>query len=263
MTRFLSILAGLTLLAGISSAQDFHLYQKKLFVENGDTLRYRILYPLHFDAHRKYPVVLFMHGSGERGSDNEKQLLHGGDLFLKPENRQRFPAIVIFPQLPDDSVWAAGMSMHYNGDSVRRFDFSMDAPASTPMRLEVALVRSLMHKGIVDTKRIYVGGLSLGGFGTFDILWRYPHLFAAAFPICGAGNTDMVPHYDKSVPVWIFHGGKDDVVPPANDRPMYEAMKQQGMDVHYTIFPNDGHDSWDDTFAQPGLLPWLFYQHRP
>lgn len=252
---------GLLVFSSAVSAQDFSQYQKKEFVLKGDTLRYRILYPVNFDRQKHYPLVVFLHGSGERGSDNEKQLVHGGSLFLDPSNRKKFPAIVVFPQCPEDSTWAS-FRVTYGQDSVRRFIFPLDAPATLPMQEVRALIRSLVKEKNTDTRRIYIGGLSLGGFGTFDALQRYPRLFAAAFPICGAGNPEAVSRYNVHTPVWIFHGGKDNVVPPVNDSTVYRAMQQRGMDVHYTLFPNDGHDSWDDTFADPDLLPWLFSKKK-
>lgn len=242
-------------------AQDLDAYEKKCFIQNGDTLRYRILYPLHYDSHKKYPLVVFLHGSGERGSDNQAQLLHGGDFFLKEENRRRFPAIVVFPQCPANQTWS-NLQVAMGADSVRVFSFPTDQPVKKPLALVTELIHSLVKEKKVDARRIYVGGLSLGGFGTFEILWRNPKLFAAAFPICGGGATEVVVSYADHFPVWIFHGGKDNVVPPDNSRKMYAALKAAGAAVKYTEFPEANHNSWDSAFAEKDLLPWLFAQRR-
>jgi predicted peptidase len=114
----------------------------------------------------------------------------------------------------------------------------------------------------VDTNRRYVGGLSMGGFATYDILWRKPHVFAAAFPICGGGNPDQVNLYATNFPIWIFHGSIDPVVPVANSRLMYKTLRAAGADVKYTEYPGVKHDSWKKAFAEPNLLPWLFAQRK-
>lgn len=249
-----------TLLGMALHAQDYSPYQKKIFILHQDTLRYRILYPKQYDLHKKYPLVVFLHGSGERGDDNEKQLSHGGDLFLQDSNREKFPALVVFPQCPADSAWAA-FQVYQGSDSLRHFRFSLHTPPGTAMRLTVKLIGELVAGGQVDTKRIYLGGLSLGGFGTFDMLWRYPGLFAAAFPICGAGNPAAVKLYNRRTAVWIFHGAKDPVVPYVNSKQMYAAMRKRGMQVKYTLYPDAEHDSWDSAFSEKDLLPWLFSKH--
>jgi len=123
-------------------------------------------------------------------------------------------------------------------------------------------IDTLVKAGNVDSRRIYVGGLSMGGFGTFEILWRRPQLFAAAFPICGGGNPVGVNLYGKKFPIWVFHGAADDVVPVANSRIMVDALKTAGAKVKYTEYPGVKHDSWKNAFAEPELLPWLFAKKR-
>jgi predicted peptidase len=121
------------------------------------------------------------------------------------------------------------------------------------------LVDSLTDNRIADDKRVYLGGLSLGGFGTYDLLCRYPDYFAAAFPICGAANIPKFLEEAKNVPLWIFHGALDNVVLPKEDRDLYMALMTRGVTtVSYTEYPQATHNSWDNAFAEPRLLPWLF-----
>jgi predicted peptidase len=124
------------------------------------------------------------------------------------------------------------------------------------------LLDSLARTPQIDTKKIYVGGLSMGGMGTFEILWRKPHFFAAAFPICGGGDVAKVKVYAKNFPVWVFHGSADPTVDVDNSRRMVAQLKADGAKVTYTEYPGVGHESWKNAFAEPALLPWLFAQKK-
>lgn len=249
----------IALLAGMHSlqAQDLSAYQKKTLVRGADTLRYRILYPENYKSSKTYPLIVFLHGAGERGTDNEAQLSHGGALFLKDSLRKQFPAIVIFPQCPPDSFWNRfTMQM----DTTAAFNQSLNrADLTTPERLVKVLMDSLADNKIADKKRIYIGGLSLGGFGTYDLVIHYPNYFAAAFPICGQANLQVYMEKAAGVPVWIFHGALDNVVDPQPDRNLIKALQNAGVkNAKYTEYPNANHNSWDSAFAEPDLLPWLF-----
>lgn len=245
----------LTQFSPVVFSQGLDRYEKKEYTIGKDTLRYRILYPENYHSGRPYPVIVFLHGSGERGRDNEHQLLHGGDLFVKPEIMQHFRAIVIFPQCPSDSAW----SRFRRPDSTSNRIFLSEEAAPVPQILVKSLLDSLQDHRVIDRKRIYLGGLSLGGFGTYDMLIRYPSYFAAAFSICGAGDVPLIVKNAKEVPLWIFHGALDNVVPPTLDRELYKALITSGAkDVSYTEYPTATHNSWDAAFAEPRLLPWLF-----
>ncbi len=124
------------------------------------------------------------------------------------------------------------------------------------------LLDSLVATGTVDKKKVYIGGLSMGGMGTFELLWRKPNFFAAAFPICGGGDPQKVTVYGKKFPIWIFHGDKDQSVLVSNSRLMYNELKAARAKVKYTEYPGVGHNSWDNAFKEPELLPWLFSQRR-
>jgi predicted peptidase len=243
-------------------AQFQQLYEKKEFISGGDTLRYRILYPINYNANKKYPLVMFLHGAGERGNDNEAQLLHGGNLFADSAMRQQFPAIVIFPQCPRDDWWARITRDENNKDSLGSFRFTSDQPIGKSLGLVSKLLDTLATSNTVNTKKIYLGGLSMGGMGTFELLWRKPNFFAAAIPICGGGDPQKVTIYAKKFPIWIFHGGSDPVVPVSNSRLMSHALQAAGAKVKYTEYPGVGHNSWDNAFAEPGLLKWLFAQKK-
>ena len=253
----LALFLTLTALTGFS--QSFPSFEKKELIVGNDTLRYRIQYPLGYDAAKKYPLVLVMHGSGERGSDNEAQLIWGGSLFADSTVRAKYPAIVIFPQCWATTAWC---SLTYNPNDSIRFHMRSDTAPTRPMALVLQLLDEQAAGGHVDTKRIYVGGLSMGGMGTFELLWRKPGFFAAAFPICGAGDPAKVSVYARKFPIWVFHGGADPVVPVANSHLMVEALKAARAKVSYTEYPGVGHDSWKKAFAEPDLLPWLFARHR-
>jgi predicted peptidase len=244
----------------VVSGQDLSLYEKKQFKSEENLLNYRILYPENFNPDQQYPVLLFLHGAGERGSDNEKQLVHGAKLFLQRPVRQAFPAIMIFPQCPENSYWA-GVKIDRSQGSVK-LDFSEEMPPTTPMLLVEGLLDSLVSQKFTDTSRIYVMGLSMGGMGTFEIVARNPDLFAAAIPICGGGNSELVDRYATSTPFWIFHGALDDVVKPENSSIMALAIQRAGGNPALTIFPYANHNSWDPAFDHPELLPWLFGQKK-
>jgi predicted peptidase len=258
MKKFQLLAFGLVLFM-FSRSQDRNLYEKQLFIQGEDTLPCRILTPKDYNPKKKYPVVVFLHGAGERGNDNELQLKWGGDLFLDSVNRARFPAIIIFPQCPANEAWARMTRGSAVNDSLGGFRV-IDTVPTTAMRLMLNFLDTLLHNGTVDKHRIYIGGLSLGGFGTFDALQRRPDLFAAAFPICGGGNPSFVKRYRKKLPIWVFHGAVDRTVPVSNSRIMVDALKTAKANVRYTEYPGVDHDSWIRAFAEPDLLPWLFAQ---
>lgn len=244
------------------SAQVSNLYEKKEFIKGTDTLRFRMLYPVNYQAGKKYPLIVFLHGSGERGNNNEAQLVHGGKLFADSALRQQFPAFVVVPQCPLTDFWARLKREPGKTDSLGKFRFDSNEPIGTSLSLVSQLLDSLVATGTVKKNQIYLGGLSMGGMGTFELLWRKPKFFAAAFPICGGGDPDKVTIYGKKFPMWIFHGDNDQVVPVSNSRLMRNALTAAGAKVKYTEYPGVGHNSWDNAFSEAELLPWLFGQKK-
>ena len=255
MNRLLTIcLIAITTFANAQLTKD--AFEKKEYSDEGKSINYRILYPEGFSKSKSYPVVLFLHGAGERGSDNEKQLVHGSSLFLDADYRKEHPSIVVFPQCPQESYWA-------NVDVDRssfplKFDFHAGGDPTYPLELVMSLMDSLKALPFTKDNQIYVGGLSMGGMGTFEIVSRRPDLFASAFAICGGAHPDRAKSIAGAVPMWIFHGGQDNVVLPSYSTDMVIAIRKAGGYANYTLYKDANHGSWNNAFAEPGLIPWLY-----
>jgi predicted peptidase len=239
--------------AGLAQAQPSRFSREK-FIDKGDTLSYRLLFP-DANPHRKYPLVIFLHGSGERGSDNDAQLKWGVMNFATDQNMMAHPALVIAPQCPEGQTWSNATQ------DKNRKAMTLNAEPSKPMRLLIALIHELATKMPVDTNRIYITGLSMGGYGTFDALERYPSLFAAAVPVCGAGDTTRAASI-AHVPMWIYHGAEDPAVLPSNGLAMFEALTKAGAHPGFTQYPEVGHFSWLGAYSDPLMMEWLFRQHK-
>lgn len=249
----------IALLFSVSAVWSQETYEKAIFVSptQGDSLRYRFLVPEGMNPEEKYPLVLFLHGAGERGSDNEKQLLHGGQMFLNPVNREKHPAYVLFPQCPESAYGA------YNGEEIDKMipeEMPMHPHLTPTMRILKELLDSYLALPQVDRERVYVIGLSMGAMATYDIVIRHPELFAAAVPICGTVNPNRLKRAKgiTEVSFRIFHGDADAVVLPAGSRKAYKALKSIGADVEYIEFPGCTHGSWNPAFNRPDFMEWLF-----
>ena len=221
----------------------------------GNKIPYRVMYPKNYDASIQYPLLVFLHGAGERGNDNEKQLVHG-EQFLIDNFNVKYPAIVIIPQCPDDNYWANVQRSEIDGKVEYAFGLS-DEPTHS-MKMLTTLIDYWLASGKVDTRKVYAGGLSMGGMGTFELLWRRPNTFAAAFPICGGTSIDKLNLYATNTAVWIFHGDLDQVVPVQFSQKAYQILKNLGCDVRYTEYEGVKHNSWDNAFKEVELAPWLF-----
>lgn len=261
LIALLLLLFPLTLMSQTSMKDK--LYHKKTFQSSvGDSIPYRILFPEDYSQEKNYPLILFLHGAGERGNDNEKQLTHGADFFLDSLNRKNFPAIVVFPQCAENKYWV-DISIRGPLHQREEIDFKeVYAPPAREQELAMELLHSIIDNESVDTSRLYIMGLSMGGFGTFEILARHPHLFAAAIPICGGGNVEVVERYAPYTSLWITHGALDNVVPVMYSRNVYKALKELDADVKYTEFPDVYHNAWDPTFELPDLMEWLFSKSK-
>lgn len=256
MKQALMIVFSSLFVSTMAFAQDFSAFQAKHLVHRGDTLPYRILYPEGYNPEGSYPVLFFLHGAGERGNDNQKQLVHGAKLFLEDSIRTAFPAIVVFPQCPAESYWS-NVDIQSTEAGGREFYFRTKGKPSTAMSLFLRLVKHIGKHEAVDAQRVYIGGLSMGAMGTFEALRRKPKIFAAAFAICGGDNTANVKKY-AHVPLWIFHGEQDNVVPPTHSHVLVTELKRLGASPQASFYPTANHNSWDDAFAEPDLIPWLF-----
>ena len=235
-------------------AQPSRFEKNKFINDKGDTLNYRSLYP-DYNPSRKYPLVIFLHGSGERGNDNESQLKWGVMKFATDQAMSMYPAIVIAPQCPANQKWSNFKSK----DNSR--EMQLQATPSKPMELLYQLIQQLIKTSSVDTNRIYITGLSMGGYGTFDAISRYPHLFAAAVPVCGGGDTSkaaLIAH----IPIWIFHGSEDAVVNPLFSVDMLSALINVHAHPGFTMLPETGHFSWIAAYNDPLMIEWMFRQHK-
>ncbi|MFN0278061.1 MAG: prolyl oligopeptidase family serine peptidase [Pyrinomonadaceae bacterium] len=211
---------------------------------------YRLFVPANYDKSKKYPLVLWLHGGGARGGDNLKQITEGNTLgatiWTNPENQTKNPAFVLAPQCPVGEWWA-------NNDSEMR--------PSAQLRMVVDMLREIQSQFGIDADRLYVGGQSMGGYGTWSIIAEYPDIFAAAFPICGGGNVTKVKNL-ANVPIWAFHGDADTAVDVSESRKMIEAIKLAGGKPKYTEYKGIGHTVWHQVFAEPELVTWVFAQKR-
>ncbi len=251
-----SILFLLFILPFLVFSQDRELYQRGHFVHDGDSLPYRILFPDGYDKSKDYPLVVFLHGAGERGNNNESQLKWGADLFLK--NRTTYPAIVVFPQCAKEDYWAK-IKYREKRNIGKRFKFPLSVGKPTnSLKLAYHLIQKLINEESVDPKRIYIAGLSMGGMGTFEMLARFPDKFAAAIPICGGGNPNHTFNYAKKTSLWIFHGEADPVVGVRHSRRMAKQLKKFKADVKYTEYKEVDHLSWVPAFEEVDFLKWLF-----
>lgn len=233
----------------IISQSNLFSYEKYVNAK-GETLKYRQLIS-DYTPTTKYPLVIFLHGSGERGDDNEAQLKWGVLNFATDQNMKMHPAIVIAPQCPQDKQW----------DNFSETDQSLQPTASETMKLVIELINEAILKLPVDKNRIYITGLSMGGFGTYDLISRYPNLFAAAVPVCGGGDTTKVKSFSH-IPMWIFHGALDGAVNPVFSQNMVEALTKVGAHPGYTQYPETGHFSWIAAYSDPMLMQWLFSQRK-
>ena len=255
MKQWGALLVFLLLTLSLSAQQG---YEKKVFISSsGDSLQYRLLTPEAVKPGKKYPLVLFLHGAGERGKDNERQLVHGGQMFLNPVNREKYPAYVLIPQCPPEDYWAY---------KERPKSF---IPSEMPVGQEITpicnslkqLLGTYLSMSEVDKDRVYIIGLSMGAMGTYDLVIRFPELFAAAIPICGTVNPSRL-FAAKDVKFRIFHGDADDVVTVEGSREAYKALKTAGAKVEYIEFPGCNHGSWNAAFNTPGFMDWLFKQKK-
>ncbi|MFN0048828.1 MAG: prolyl oligopeptidase family serine peptidase [Cytophagales bacterium] len=250
----LSIFFFLNALCFISQAQPSRFNNLKYISSKNDTLLYRLLEP-DYNPSRKYPLVVFLHGSGESGSDNNAQLKWGVMNFATDQMMMSHPSFVLAPQCPANMAWPNITDLE-NLDNLR-----MSAKPSKPMKLVRELIAQLVKNQPIDTNRIYITGVSLGGMGTFDAMMRYPDLFAAAVPVCGAGDLTKASTI-KHIPTWIFHGAEDAAVDVKHTTEMINALQKAGGNPGVTIYPEIGHFSWLGAYTDPLMIEWLYRQRK-
>jgi predicted peptidase len=224
----------------------------------GRSYRYQVYVPPSYNASQRWPVILFLHGGGERGTDGLLQTQVGLGAALR-KDAERFPAVVVFPQVPPDSFWVG-----------------------TPARVAMAALDRTVEEFRTDPDRVYLTGLSIGGNGTWYLAYRHPSRFAALMPICGwvipdkewklpaelVVPPDSGPPYAalarrlRNIPTWIVHGEVDDVIPVEHSRLPAAALRAAGAPVQYLELVGTEHNSWDPAYASPKMMEWLLAQRR-
>ncbi len=259
-------------------------FEKRRHTYGGTSLPYRLCPPDEYDPLQKYPLVLALHGAGERGNDNEIHIaVHRmATAWADSANQANYPCFVVAPQCPVNNRW---VDSDWSSGTYR----VSETPESNEMQTVNDLLDSLVREFSVDTDRLYITGLSMGGYGTWDMISRYPNRFAAAIPMSGGGDTTQARTI-RHIPIWAFHGEKDNVVPPSGSRDMIRAVENTGIpalythckygdctglppdyidekidqNVHllYTEYEGKGHVMWAESYDNPRLIRWVFSKDR-
>lgn len=233
--------------------------RQKLVTADGTEHAYRLRFPDGFAEGEtsQYPLVLLLHGAGERGSDNEAQLVHGAIEFARPERQGNNPCFVLVPQVPTGERW---VDVDWSQPGGAGTFPDKDSPA---FAAAIAMIKQWIEGGRVDPNRVYVTGLSMGGYGTWYAGAAHRDLFAAAAPICGGGDPSWAKRY-AGLPIWAFHGSEDKAVPVVRTQEMIAALNAAGQQppAVYTEYPGGGHDVWTQTFRRDDFFGWLFSQRR-
>ncbi len=243
----------LSLAATVSAAPITERTEAKTWTSpSGGTLPYRLLSPEKIEPGKTYPVVLFLHGAGERGSDNAAQVKHVVPAFAAAQ--ATYPCWVIAPQCPQNQKW---VEVNWSAP-----EHKTPEKPSEPLRMAFEILDDLVATKPADKSRLYLTGLSMGGYGTWDALVRRPHFFAAAIPVCGGADNTTAAQI-KDTPLWIFHGLDDNAVPTARSVGMWEALRAAGAKPGLTLYPDVGHNSWTPAFNDERTLEWLFSKKLP
>lgn len=231
------------------------VFKKETYTKNGYTMPFRLYIPKNYDCGVMYPVVIFLHGAGERGTDNELQLKVGIQKIFDNTDSPIYDSIVIAPQCPNDKQWVYAPWANGNYST---------AVVGESREIEAVLdiLDSIIELYNVDEDRVYVTGLSMGGFGTWDLLMRHGARFAAGIPVCGGGDPDYAKKL-RRIPIRTFHGSDDGAVPVTGTRIMYASItKEGGENISYTEFDGCGHNVWDKVYSDEDNITWLFEQSR-
>lgn len=223
-------------------------FRKKVYTnKKGEQLAYRLFVPLGYDANRKYPLLLWLHGGDGRGSDNVRQLNGGNQIgthfFAGKQVQLKFPMFVLLPQCPSNDNWS---------------DPDLNQPTKWLEMTMIALAE-VQKEFSIDPSRIYLAGQSMGGLGVWSTLQAYPGKWAAAVILCAYDNFTDIKILAQT-PIWLFQGTDDDTVPLLLVQQMVKQLKKAHANLRYTEYPKTGHDVWKKAFAEPDLLPWLSSQ---
>ncbi len=239
---------------GQTSAQilkkDDLTFRKQVYThKTGNKMPYRLFVPANYDASQKYPLIFWLHGATGRGSDNLKQIRGGNEngthVWTTPANQAQLPAFVLAPQCPEDRLWSEPETNQI----------------SPQLQMALDILASVQKEFSIDPDRIYLAGQSMGGLGAWGLLQTHPDRWAAALVLCAFDNFTNVKAIAR-VPLWVFQGDADMVVPVDLVRQMVKDLKKSGAQLRYSEYHNAGHDVWLKAFAEPDLVLWLAAQKR-
>jgi predicted peptidase len=247
MTRWLTLLFFLFAPLSLVAEDEIDGFAARIYRNaSGNIMPYRLLIPSGYNNKKRYPLVIWLHGAGGAGTDNVAQIsedqIRGTHIWTEPQNQAKYPAFVLAPQSPGNWV-----------EELNRL--------SPEMRSVLEILAAVKSEFNIDATRIYVAGQSDGGYGTWNLITQRPDVFAAAIPLCGGGDLRSANRVAR-MPLWIFHGDRDDVIPVTESRKMVAAIQKAGGRPRYTEYTGVGHDVWKRAFSEPALVPWLFAQHR-
>ena len=241
-----------------STKEERHMpgLQSRIFSDtaSGLALPYRLFVPADCDARNPCGLLLFLHGAGERGSDNQAQLKNDALAWTSPQAQSGHPTVVVYPQCPSGMQWVEAPWAEGSYAVAK-------TPTSKPMVAVMNLLAALQQGLPIDPKRLLVTGLSMGGYGTFDIIARNPTMFAGALPLCGGGDPSQAPAF-RDLPIWVFHGDSDPTVPVRGSRQMVKALRAAGGSPRYSEVAGWRHDVWTRAYQDPEVLRWLLAQKR-
>jgi predicted peptidase len=262
--RGIALCALLLLCSGVAAEVTVDDFEAGTFTDSqGTAIHYRLFVPRGYDASAAatYPLVAFLHGNGDQGSDNRRQVREGARVWAEPANQARYPAFVLAPQCPADDGWGrpAGLAGY---------------PDGSPLEAVFELLDDVERRYRIDRDRRYITGMSGGGWGTLRALSHQPQRFAAAILVCPAGEPAKNPEVPlrengvgvvagiESIPLWFFHGTDDPVVPISLSRDRIAALRRAGGSPRLTEYPGIGHDAWVKAYAEPAIVDWLFGHRR-
>jgi predicted peptidase len=236
------------------------VYEEQTYTYSGgkykeEAFKYRLLKPAKIESGKKYPVVLFLHGAGERGDDNQSQLKYLPEWMADAKRRDQHPCFVIAPQCRAREQWSAA-------NSGMKDSAGMPKEPTDQLKVAIGILDHVVKTNAVDEQRIYLTGLSMGGYGSWELAMRQPTRFAAVVPICGGGDESQAEKIAK-LPIWAWHGDADNAVPVVRSQRMIEALKKAGGSPKYSELKGVGHDSWTAAYTGPdNALAWMFEQRR-
>lgn len=229
-------------------------FQARVYTSNiHGALPYRLLRPALYNKNTRYPLILFLHGVDERGTDNKKQLYCGLDIFADKKRMETYPCFIVAPQCPPDTLWA-----DVDWKSERH---TMKKKPTRALAMSIELIHELEKEFSIDSGRLYVVGYSMGGFGAWEAIQRWPDLFAAAVPVCGGGDEAEASRI-VNIPLWAFHGALDTIVHVRRSRNMINAVVMAGGVPRYTEYAIINHLCWWLTFSDEKMFEWLFSQRK-